>query len=72
MPSAPMHPALQDTEAFWAQPVDSQTAMVNWLKADLAAANADRAAVPWIVALGHKGWWMDATLQCPSGPGCGE
>lgn len=43
---------------------------MNWLRADLAAANAARAAVPWVVALGHKAWWMDDTIQCPSGPGC--
>ncbi len=59
-----------DSEAFWAQPVDSQTAMLNWLRADLAAANANRAAVPWVVALSHKTWWMDPTIQCPSGAGC--
>jgi len=59
-----------DSEAFWAQPADSQTAMVNWLKADLAAANANRAAVPWVIGLAHKTWWMDDTLQCPSGAGC--
>ena len=59
-----------DSEAFWSQPVDSQTAMVNWLRADLAAANANRAAVPWVIALAHKTWWMDATLQCPGGAGC--
>lgn len=59
-----------DTEAFWTQPVDSQTAMINWLRADLDAANAARSQTPWIVALGHKGWWMDDTLNCPSGAGC--
>lgn len=26
--------------------------------------------MPWIVALSHKTWWMDDTLQCPSGAGC--
>ena len=46
--------------------------MIDWLRADLAAANAARAEVPWIVALGHKAWWMDDNLQCPSGPGCSE
>jgi hypothetical protein len=46
--------------------------MINWLRADLDAANAARSQTPWIVALGHKGWWMDDTLNCPSGAGCGE
>jgi len=31
------------------------TAQLTWLKADLAAANADRAAHPFIVALSHRG-----------------
>ncbi len=59
-----------DSEAFWAQPLDSQTSMINWLKADLAKANANRAAVPWIISLSHKTWWMDSTIQCPGGAGC--
>lgn len=28
-----------------------------WLEADLAAANANRAERPWIVAFGHRPWW---------------
>ena len=64
------HFLLWDTEAFWSQPADSQLAMVNWIKADLAKANANRAAVPWVIALGHKAWYMDQTIDCPSGPGC--
>lgn len=64
------HFLMWDSEAFWSQPVDSQTAMINWITADIAAANADRATVPWLISLAHKGWWMDDTLQCPSGAGC--
>lgn len=64
------HFVFWDSEAYWSQPVDSQTAMMNWLKADLVKANANRATVPWIIALAHKMWTMDATLQCPSGAGC--
>ena len=99
------HFVMWDSEAYWSQPKDSQTAMENWLRADLAAANADRAAHPWVIArecprraqprasapdrplthtplkllptrcplaskVAHKGWWMDDTLQCPSGAGC--
>ena len=50
------HWVLWNSEAFWAQPLDSQTAMINWLRADLAAANANRAAVPWLIAVAHKAW----------------
>jgi hypothetical protein len=59
-----------DSEAYWSQPVDSQTAMMNWLKGDLVKANANRATVPWVIALAHKTWFMDDTIQCPSGAGC--
>jgi acid phosphatase type 7 len=48
------------TEVFWAAPgaVDSQ---INWMKADLARANANRAAVPFVAASAHKSWSMDTT-----------
>lgn len=65
-----VHFVMWDSEAFWSQPVDSQTSMVNWLIADLAKANANRGVVPWVIALSHKTWWMDDTLQCPNGAGC--
>lgn len=32
-------------------------AMLNWIQADLAA--VDRGVTPWVVAFGHKLWWMD-------------
>lgn len=50
-----IHWVMWDSEAYWSQPVDSQTAMQNWLRADLAAANADRAAHPWVISISHKG-----------------
>ena len=65
-----VHFVMWDSEAYWSQPRDSQVAMENWLRADLAAANADRAAHPWVIALAHKSWWMESTIQCPSGAGC--
>ena len=65
-----VHFVLWDSEAWWAQPAESQATMLAWLRADLAAANANRAAVPWLVSVSHKSWWMDDTLQCPNGPGC--
>jgi hypothetical protein len=57
-----VHFVFWNSEAWWAQPVDSQTRMMNWLVADLAAANANRASVPWIVSLAHKAFDMDDTL----------
>ena len=55
------------TEVYWAQPevVARQAA---WMAADLARANANRAAVPWIIAIAHKAWMMDTTW-CPPGGG---
>jgi hypothetical protein len=49
-----------NTEVYWAMQgaVDPQIA---WLKADLAKANANRENTPWIVAFGHKGYYMDTT-----------
>jgi len=35
---------------------------IKWLQNDLIAANKNRAAVPWIIMLGHKGSWMDTTV----------
>jgi len=35
---------------------------IKWLTNDLIAANKNRANVPWIVMLGHKGSWMDTTV----------
>ena len=64
------HFVFVDTEAWWAQPADSQTAMQNWLTADLAAANAQRDVRPWLIALGHKAYDMDSTIACPGGAGC--
>jgi hypothetical protein len=56
------------TEVFWSMQGAAQ-AQLNWLKADLAKANANRARVPWIVAYGHKSWYMDNNGQC-SGQSC--
>lgn len=64
------HFVMWNSEAWWAQSADSQQAMLNWLAADLAAANSRRSTVPWLISMSHKAWWMDDTLQCPSGAGC--
>jgi hypothetical protein len=54
VPDALTHFVVFSTEAYWASPgiVAAQEA---WLRADLAKANANRAAIPWIVAFAHKG-----------------
>jgi hypothetical protein len=65
-----VHYIFWDSEVFWSQPLDSQTTMVNWLRDDLTKANKNRASVPWIIALAHKTWYMDDTLQCPNSAGC--
>ena len=36
--------------------------MMKWVTADLDAANANRAAVPVLVAIVHKLWWMDSSI----------
>lgn len=51
------------TEVYWSQQ-DAAAAQLNWLRADLAKANANRASVPWIVAFGHKSWYMDSNGLC--------
>lgn len=63
------HWVMVNTEAWWARPAAEQAAMMAWLKADLAAANANRAAVPWVIVSGHKAWYMDDTLAPPTGAG---
>jgi hypothetical protein len=32
---------------------------LNWLESDLKKANTNRDAVPWVVMMGHKGWYMN-------------
>ena len=58
-----VHWVFFSTEPYWSQLaiVDSQ---LNWLRADLEKANANRANVPWIVAIGHKAWNMDNNGAC--------
>lgn len=56
------------TEVYWAME-GAVAPQIAWLKADLAQANANRANVPWIVAFGHKGWYMDTTY-CTQTGGC--
>jgi len=57
------HFVVIDTEMYnySYSPIEVSNA-IKWLTADLQAANKNRAAVPWIVMLGHKGSWMDTTV----------
>lgn len=64
-----VHWVFFSTEPYWSQ-LDIVVPQLNWLKADLAAANANRAAVPWIVAAGHKAWMMDNNGACAGGASC--
>jgi hypothetical protein len=61
-----VHWVFFSTEVFWSQ-ADIIESQLNWLKADLAKANANRAAVPWIVVAGHKAWNMDNNGACGEG-----
>ena len=65
-----VHWIFWNTEAWWSgiSPAE-QAAMLQWMEADLAKANANRAAVPWIISSAHKAWWMDTTIEPPSGAG---
>jgi len=57
------HFVVIDTEMYnySYDPVEVSNA-IKWLTNDLEAANKNRANVPWIVMLGHKGSWMDTTV----------
>ena len=59
-----------DSEAvFWCNSVQNHTQQMEWLKAELAAANvpAERVAHPWIVAYVHRPLW---TSEKGAGPTC--
>jgi hypothetical protein len=56
----PVHLVSYNTEVyFWPQfySVDNAEQQHAWLDADLAAADANRAAVPWIIVTGHRCDW---------------
>jgi hypothetical protein len=58
-----VHLVAFSTEVYWSMQGAVQS-QLNWLKQDLAKANANRAKVPWIVAFGHKSWYM--VSGCPA------
>jgi hypothetical protein len=49
------HFVVIDTEQYYYDP-DGVAAQYAWLEADLA--KVDRAVTPWLIVLGHKGYWM--------------
>ena len=66
----PVHLVSYNTEVFfWPQyyGADNAAQQHSWLDADLAAADANRAAVPWIVVSGHRPMyctWPDRNGVC--------
>ncbi len=53
------HFVVIDTEQFYYDPT-GVTAQYTWLEADLAS--VDRSVTPWIIVLGHKGYWMKVCM----------
>ncbi len=53
----PVHVTVLDDTYFASKlvPEEEKTAVAAWLDADLTAANANRANVPWLIALHHRG-----------------
>lgn len=43
-----------DTEVYYYDDYSAWAKMEKWLRADLAAANQNRANVPWLIAFGHR------------------
>lgn len=59
-----VHVVAYNTEAFfWPALFDAQhiAAQTAWLAADLARADANREAVPWIIVMGHRPMYCTAT-----------
>ncbi|KAK3579398.1 hypothetical protein CHS0354_029706 [Potamilus streckersoni] len=48
----PIHFVIYNTEVFFSS--DDFESQLKWLQNDLAAANARRSALPWIIAMGHR------------------
>ena len=42
------------TEVFFTEGGQFVQSQKNWIQADLAAANRNRAKVPWVIAFGHR------------------
>jgi hypothetical protein len=71
------HFTILNSEAYFYLPTASQDLQQNWLIQDLVAANANRAAVPWLFVFAHKPLYcnIDWTLPIDSphtNTNCGE
>lgn len=59
-----VHVVSYNTEAYFDGDVNATVeAQYNWLKADLAAAQANRDAVPWIIAMGHRPFYCNVAAH---------
>ncbi|RYG52351.1 hypothetical protein EON67_01415 [archaeon] len=58
----PVHLAIYDTETA-IDTADVNATQLAWLQADLAAANANRAVTPWVVAAGHRPLYCSNTAK---------
>jgi hypothetical protein len=67
--NAPQMRPVGGADSFWSSvwnPATNRSLVsefMPWLEADLAKANANRAAVPWIVGFAHKGWYMQPEVN---------
>jgi hypothetical protein len=66
----PVHFVSYNTEAYFDGPINTTVeAQYAWLRDDLQAANANRHAVPWLVALGHRPFYCKVASVCADGSG---
>ena len=64
----PVHFISYNTEAYFAGPANGTVeAQYEWLRADLAAAQANRAEVPWIIAMGHRPFYCNVGAKALDG-----
>ena len=64
-PFPPLPCRIAFTSETWTMSPSQITTQLAWLKADLAKANANRAAVPWVLAYSHKNFDHDQVCkQC--------
>eukprot|EP00947_MAST-08B_sp_MAST-8B-sp1_P004175 g4175.t1 len=71
----PVHFVSYNTEAYFPNDAPGMAGTMErqfaWLAADLASANANRAQVPWIIAMGHRPFYCNVAGKAPDGtPQC--
>mmetsp|Transcript_17743 Transcript_17743/g.38532 ORF Transcript_17743/g.38532 Transcript_17743/m.38532 type:complete len:431 (-) Transcript_17743:105-1397(-) len=64
------HLIVYSSETFFTQSKWTTDAQLEWLKSDLAAANKNRAARPWVIAFGHRPMYCSNIDHddCANGP----